>query len=364
MAHATEIWAKKAAFGEAKVVEAPLIPLKGGEVRVKLDFAGLTANNVSYAFSGNTIGYWGYFPTPEPEMWGKVPVWGYGEVVESTHADIPVGERLYGFWPMASHVTMTPVGVKPDRLIDGATHRQGLPPLYNGYFRTAAEPDILQGLQTERALYFPLFITSFLLADFLVDNGFFGASQVIIGSVSSKTGFGLAQMLKAMAPGKVKVVGITSPGNVDFVDSLGVCDQIVTYGREATDIDAGVKSAFVDMSGSAALTRALHTHIADNMVSSLRVGATHWEDAKRAGDLPGAEPVFFFAPSQVAKRDEEWGKGVVLEKAMMASAQAAEAVKDTIAVKRITGADAVLTAWQDLVANKVDPKTGLLIGFN
>ena len=31
----------------------------------------------------------------------------------------------------------------------------------------------------------PLFITSFMLADFLEDNGFFGARQIVVSSASS-----------------------------------------------------------------------------------------------------------------------------------------------------------------------------------
>jgi len=363
----TEIWTEKASFGQTQIKTLAALPLQDGEIRVKLDFAGLTANNVSYAFSGNTIGYWGYFPTGD-DAWGKVPVWGYGEVVESNTDSVPVGDRLYGFWPTASHVTLAPVGVKADRLIDGAAHRQALPPLYNAYFRTAGEPDMLRDLETERALYFPLFITSYLLADYLIDNDHFGATQVLVSSVSSKTGFGLAHMLKsqlqqAAAGGTVKVVGLTSPRNVGFVDALGCCDEIITYGQEAEAIDASQKAAFVDMTGSAALTRTLHGHMGENMVCSLRVGATHWDDAKRVGDVPGAEPTFFFAPTQVAKRDEEWGKGVVVQKAMLAAASAAKVMQSSMTLETVTGAADIADVWHRLVAGKVDPKTGLLIRF-
>ena len=42
----------------------------------------------------------------------------------------------------------------------------------------------------------PLFITSFMLADFLQDNAFFGARQVVVSSASSKTAYGTAFCLQ------------------------------------------------------------------------------------------------------------------------------------------------------------------------
>src|SRR3712207_7802692 len=46
------------------------------------DRFGLTANNVTYAVMGDAIGYWSLFPASE-DGWGRVPVWGYGDVVAS-----------------------------------------------------------------------------------------------------------------------------------------------------------------------------------------------------------------------------------------------------------------------------------------
>ena len=41
-----------------------------------------------------------------------------------------------------------------------------------------------------RSLVFPLFTTSYVLDDYIADNDGFGATQVILGSASSKTAFG------------------------------------------------------------------------------------------------------------------------------------------------------------------------------
>ena len=128
-------------------------------------------------------------------------------------------------------------------------------------------------------LYRPLFFTSFLIDDFLADNAFFGAGTVVLASASSKTAFGTAHLLRGREG--VTVVGLTSPGNVAFVEGLGCYDQVVTY-DDLASLPSG-PAVFVDMSGNAAVVRAVHEHYGDDLTHSAIVGITHWED--RLGSL-------------------------------------------------------------------------------
>lgn len=360
MTDCIELWVNRKDFRDTRVVTAALPDPGEGEVLVAIDRFGLTANNVSYAVSGDTIGYWGYYPAEGD--WGKVPVWGCADVVASNCEGIPVGDRLWGFFPMASHAVLVPGRIRDDQFVDVAEHRRDLPALYNGYRRTRAEPGFLQAMEVERCLLFPLFATSWLIYDYLVDNDFFGARQVLIGSVSSKTAFGLAQMLHADPGVSQRIVGITSAGNASFVEGLGCCDDIVVYGDEAR-IDATLPAAYVDMSGDARLTAALHRHLGDNMVQSIMVGATHWEERGDTGELPGARPAFFFAPAQIAKRDGEWGPGAAMMKAMMASAEVARKVQGEMTVEWTRGVADLEQLWVDLLDNRVSPSRGLMVSL-
>ena len=81
MTTTTQLWVTRSDLRHTKIVQAAQAPLRDGEIRVAIDKMGLTANNVSYAVSGDMIGYWKYFPA-EGE-WGKVPGWAMGDVVES-----------------------------------------------------------------------------------------------------------------------------------------------------------------------------------------------------------------------------------------------------------------------------------------
>ncbi|MFX5858490.1 DUF2855 family protein, partial [Acinetobacter baumannii] len=80
-----------------------------------------------------------------------------------------------------------------------------------------------------RSLLFPLFTTSYLIADYLGDNALFGARQVIIGSASSKTGFATAHYLRALAQPPAAIIGLTSPGNIAFTEGLGLYDRVLSY---------------------------------------------------------------------------------------------------------------------------------------
>ncbi len=67
-------------------------------------------------------------------------MWGFGTVQASRHPDIPVGEHLYGYWPMATHAVLAPHRVSSTGFSDGAPHRAGLHPVYNHYLRTNTDP--------------------------------------------------------------------------------------------------------------------------------------------------------------------------------------------------------------------------------
>lgn len=356
-----EIWVDRGDFRHTRVVEDAVPEPADGEVLLVIESFALTANNVSYALSGDMIGYWGYFPAED--HWGKVPAWGYARVLVSRCDGVAEGERLWGFLPMASHVLLRPGHLSKRGLVDTAAHRATLPALYNGYTRMAADPPALADLQHERSLLFPLFATSYLLYDYLVDNAFFGATQVIIGSASSKTAFGLARLLYADSDSAVTVCGLTSATNRDFVAGLNAYHATLAY-EDICEIDTERPAVFVDMAGDAGLTAAVHRQLGDQLRQSIKVGATHWEASSVAGEaLPGPEPAFFFAPAHIARRDEQWGAGVVTQRAFAASADLAREMRDQLQIRECSGADAVVDVWESLLDNRLSPQQGRILSL-
>ncbi|MEM7334067.1 MAG: DUF2855 family protein, partial [Chloroflexota bacterium] len=214
---------------QIKVVKQDSLPaLSEGEVLVKVDEVAFTANNVTYAVAGEFLKYWKFFPTDE-EGWGKLPMWGYGDVIESSHSEIGIGERLYGYWPLGSHLVLTPIKITPYSLLDGVPNRQELNPVYNQYTRVQAMPDFAPEGEHLNSIMRPMFTTSFLVDDFLFDNDFFGAKMLVLSSASSKTGYGTAFMHHKNRSERFEyeIVGLTSAGNVSFVEGLGCYDRVL-----------------------------------------------------------------------------------------------------------------------------------------
>ena len=291
-----------------RVRTEPGAPLANGEVRLVVDRFALTANNVTYASFGDSMSYWSFFPTHE-DGWGCIPVWGFGTVIESACDDVAVGERFYGYYPMASHVVVRPARVKRSGFVDAAAHRDPLHRLYNQYTATADDPLYDASREALQSIYRPLFITSFVIDDWLLDDHLDGARAVLISSASSKTAYGLAWALSRRRPDGPEVIALTSPRNVDFVTRLGCHDRVVTYDTIDT-IAASTPVAYVDFAGDRSLRSRLHRHFGDAMRVSLAVGASHVDASRPTDDdrdLPGAMTTFFFAPAQIRKRSEEWG---------------------------------------------------------
>ena len=353
----TEVHVDQAQITNLKCVEKQSVGLGDGQVRIKISNFALTANNVTYAATGFAVGYWNFFPTGIKGM-GIVPVWGFGEVIETSSADAKVGDRLYGYYPMATELVITPSPVGTFGLEDVSEHRKDLPAIYNLYVRSKEKT-----LQQEQyqALLQPLIATSFLLYDWLFDNAWFGAEQIIIGSASSKTGIGLCAFLNEQTDRPYKIIGLTSAGNSAFVKELGFCDQVCTY----DDIEtlAKGKSVYVDMAGNAAVKQRLHMHLADMLAHSSAVGISHWDKFARPENLAGPKPVFFFAPAQIAKRKKDWGPGVIERKIGEASAKIEKDAARWLSLQENTGLEAACNAYDELASGKAKPNVGYVISL-
>jgi hypothetical protein len=209
-----------------------------GEALLRIDRFSLTTNNITYAAFGDAMNYWGFFPTSRADF-GHMPVWGFAEVADSAVDGVAIGERFYGYYPIASHIRMQPERVTTRGFYDGAEHRRALTSAYNQYTRCSADPAYAPERENYQALFRPLFLTSFMLADFLADNDFFGAEQALISSASSKTAYGAAFcLMDEKAP---KRIGLTSSGNAAFVRGLQCYSATLQGNRVKEERDNGLK---------------------------------------------------------------------------------------------------------------------------
>ena len=340
----------------SRIVDAPAPEPGPGEVRFRIEQFAFTANNITYAVFGDMMGYWQFFPT-EPG-WGRIPVWGFARIDASDVEGLEVGERVYGYFPMASHLVVTPDRVGPGGFVDAAPHRAALPSVYNHYIRLGHDPGGPD--DAYEALLRPLFTTSFLIDDWLDEQAFFGATQVVIGSASSKTALGLAQVLSDRRD--CRVIGLTSPGNAAFVERVGYYDTVVPYG--ALDGEpADEPTVFVDMAGDGAVVAEVHGHYADQLVHSCRVGATHWEEISFDAPLAGPAPVMFFAPDHVERRRTDWGPGGVEERVGAALAVFIASARGWMEVAEHHGTEEVNAAYLDVLEGRARPDQGIILSL-
>lgn len=358
----TQLLVRKDHLPTTRLREVAEAALRDGQIEVRIDAFALTSNNITYAAFGDAMDYWRFFPTDE-EGWGMIPVWGFGEVVRSAHPDVCVGERLYGYYPMASSVFLSPKRVKAESFSDGAAHRSSLHPVYNQYLRTALDPFHTPQSEDIQALLRPLFITSWLIDDFLADNDFFGASTLLLSSASSKTAYGTAFQL--MQRTGLEVVGLTSPANKAFCESLGCYSRVLGYG-ELDRLAPGASCVYVDFAGNADLRRAIHTRVA-NLKHSCSVGGTHVEQLGSAKDLPGPRATLFFAPAQVKKRVADWGADEFNRRMVAAwrafATQVSGAPSPWLSVAHGRGSDAVLSTYAQVLAGRGDPRIGHVLSM-
>jgi hypothetical protein len=350
----------RSSHGETRVIETGMAPLAPGQVRFGIERFALTANTVTYATTGDTLGYWDFFPTGEA-AWGCVPAMGWAEVVESRHPEVPTGGRYYGWYPMARYVDMT-VTPNTDGLRDEGPHRAAHALVYRAYTATTRDTFYQAGTDAEdrQALLRGLFLTGWLAEDYFADNDWFGARRVLVLSASSKTAIGFAHCADARAG--IEVIGVTSARNHAFTHALGCYDEVVTY-DDVGIIPADTPIVAIDMAGSGPVLASVHGHFGGQLQHSMAIGRSHHEAPSRVSGMPGPKPAFFFAPTQVKKRAQDWGPRGYQERVSTALSGFVEWSRAWLRVEHSYGAAAAKMTWSEVHAGRVAADTGHIVSL-
>lgn len=352
-------------IAQAAIAELPDRAPAPGEAEFAIDLVALTANNVTYAalgqktpFLGADAGYWDFFS--ERDEPGRLPVWGFATATRSAAEGISVGDRFYGYWPLASHAVLAADQIRGTGFTEVTPRRTALPAAYNQYARLKALGDHREADHDWWPVYRPLFLTGWLIADQFEDEDDFDAETIIVSGASSKTALSFAHVMKARGHGP-RLIALASPRSAAFTADTGLYDQVVDYDAIDT-IAAEGKVALVDFAGNPAATRAVHERFGDALTVDMVVGITHW-DAERGGGapLPGPRPIGFFAPGRMKKRSADWGPHGFRRQTEEAWLDFMPTAKRLTVIDRRSGAEAALAAYRDAVAGKVDPRVGVLI---
>ena len=347
-------------FADVALVSADDAALADGSIRVSIGPWALTANNITYMAVGDMIGYWKFFDPKDygiqMDGFGRMPVWGYAQVTESKCTDVPIGTLIYGFFPIAQSFDMKPVKLTPLGFQDGTAHRTELHPVYNGYTFVDKDPSFAAHRDLQPVLR-PLFTTSFLIDDFLADENFFDAEQVLLLSASSKTAMGTAYCLKQRS--NIKVTALTSEGNKAFTQGTGFYDKIYTYDT-ITDMNPDVKTVVVDMAGNGIVTGNVYDHFEENIIYNCMVGKSHWDGAPPTTPKLGAPAVMFFAPDRIKQRLKDWGGETFAKNLAARWLPFCDSAQDWLEIKESHEVTELLKTYKDFLNGDVGPSKGYL----
>ena len=359
----TSFWALAVARDELSrtaLFEGAVPEIGDGEALLRVDRVGLTANNVTYAVLGESFHYWDFFPPGDG--WAPAGDWcPCGVSPTSWPPPRPTSRSAAGSTvtcPRPATWWCGPSRAGARGFRDASPHRAPLPSPYNAYALTTGDAAYRGDREDLLILYRPLFFTSFMLADNLEDHDWFGADVLALSSASSKTAYGTAFLLQGKGP---QLVGLTSPGNVAFTESLGCYDRVLPY--EATDqLSPAVATAYLDFAGSADVRARIRDHLGARLVHEVVVGVTH-QDQAGARALGGPRTSVFFAPDQMRKRSADWGREELDARFAAAWGRFADAAEGWVDVVTHHGHDALREVWLEVLTGRSAPRTGHVVTF-
>jgi hypothetical protein len=328
------------------------VPLRAGDVRLAPEVFGLTSNNVTYARLGESeMPFLEAFPAPEG--FGNVPVWGFARVVESRYPGIDVGERFFGYLPMATqHVV--PAAANRRGFVDVSSTREFLHTWYRTYVR-AGEPDPDDG---RTSVLRPLYPASYNLAEFAVRQIGGGVRSVLVTSASSKTALGFAARLSRMAT--VPVIGVTSATSLEFTRARGCYGTVVSYDDLASAPVSG-PALFVDFTGEAKRLTAVYQQFAEDLRHTALVGYTHPGAEIDPPPLPPPGPKVFFTPAVEQEAIDRDGEADYFRRYEAAERRFIAGTKSWLELEHGHGPDAVADAFRRLLTAAPPPTTAIVL---
>lgn len=342
---------------QTKLVENNTPQLFEGEILFKVDKYYLSSNNITYAVIGEKYKYWNFFPQDSP--FGAIPVWAFLSVIESKHPTIKVGERFFGFSPMTNFFKVSVGNHTPHGFSDVASHRTELIAPYNYYTHIHKQYDGAIEEEDFSLMTRITFPTSFLINNFLEEEAFFSAKQIILTSASSKTALGLAFLLKKHQNkyGK-EIVGLTSSKNKKMVTKSEFYDKVISYSDLKNELQKK-DSVVLDFSGNSDLLTQLNKLLQTSLKYTTLIGITDWKSNKFFEELPATFP--FAVGVQYQKLAKKLGPQKATELVMEQQDAFTKAIQKIVSLSYIKDLSSLPVFYQKLLNGETSPQLGYIV---
>lgn len=359
----TQIWVNQHDLSDTQIVtlEVDTNILDEGEVLLKVDNFGFSANNITYAALGFKMGYWGFFPATEG--YGIVPVWGFATVIASNHNKIKTGEKIFGYLPMASHWIIKAGKVASHGFSDIHEKRKSISPVYDQYLRCANDPGYNPKREAWQLNFRPLYMTSFVLDDYVAS--LLQGESLLLSSASSKTALGTAQRLKAQKQSRnapYQVIGLTSAAKVDILRQTGCYDEVLSYDNLA-QLDKTLSYWLLDFAANGSLIDKVTHALGKPLRNVTLIGATDWK-ANTKPNPKALDAEIFFAPDRVKLRQKEWGHESFLSRYADAWQSFANNINNTFYEQHWVGTDGIVELYLATLNGSADTQALNVVSFD
>ncbi|KAG6873181.1 hypothetical protein C0995_001791 [Termitomyces sp. Mi166 len=374
-------------------------------VLLQIDQFGFSANNITYQALGEHphFRYFDFHDAPEvrdvdvsKKTHGVIPVWGFATVVESGHPKIHAGERVYGYFAPTRYLLLavSPADVNKYAFYVPRPHLPADRRPYNQILRCAADPQYTSDpiIEDLTMLYRPLFWTSYWCEDWLFSSTYRGGASVfLISSASSKTAFCLAYLIKKrVTRGEVKhnvrIVGLTSRGNLEFTKGLGHYDEVLEY-ESFRSSDAfryrgmDERWIYIDVASNDALNERIRTYFASpygpRLATCISLGLTNvspsssssikWNinafsasshDTNTNQFWPQYE--YFFMVEWLNVRKHQLPTDEIFKRQNAAWKELVEDCRRWVRMEKVYGGQGVKRAYEEIAERGVGPEKGLV----
>jgi len=139
--------------------------------------------------------------------------------------------------------------------------------------------------------------------------------------------------------------------------------KVIRWAEDRHIIPRSTPIVSIDMAGSGPVLASVHSHFGDQLRHSMAIGRSHHGAPPRSRELPGPQPVLFFAPTQVKKRVQDWGPRGYQERVATALRQFVDWSRGWLRVQHSNGPAAATATWSEVHAGRVAPDVGHIVSL-
>jgi len=125
----------------------------------------------------------------------------------------------------------------------------------------------------------------------------------------------------------------------------------------------GLPTVIVDMSGNSVKLKQLAQRLGENLNYTIRVGLTHWDESQGDAGLVDAKSEFFFVPTYILKRMQDWGPQRFSERSERFLHASAAWSRNWLKIRTVEGLSGLAKIYPDICQGKLAADEGVVVAL-